>query len=82
MSKKRHISCKDKTFTSYIQSICKRDEDKEENLTAHTLMIREGNKYKKMVQNGIWKTPDKLEKDLMVLKTEVSDMKKSKPNQQ
>ena len=73
---KAYLSCRDKTFSKYIQSMLDRDEDDmENNLTVDRLMLKGANKYKSLLQNGKWKEPTKIDRELMAISTEIAKLK-------
>jgi len=47
-------------------TLIKRDEDDLlSTLTVDQFMIKAANKYKSLVQNGTWKTPDEVDRELI-----------------
>ena len=73
---KAYLSCRNKTFSKYIQSVLDRDEDDMENtLIVDRLMLKGANKYKSLLQNGKWKEPTKIDKELMAMSTEIAKLK-------
>ena len=69
---KGYMACQDKTFKKYVASIIERDEDDPTTvLTPDNLMTRAANKYKTLVQNGTWKAPDEVDKEILALKSEL-----------
>ena len=73
-----YMTCKDKNFKRYISWVVERDEDDPlSRLTVNQLMVKAANKYKALVQNGSWKTPDDVDRELMALRAEVNRSNRS-----
>ena len=80
---KGYLACKDKQFKRYISTIIERDEDDPLSiLTVDQLMVKAANKYKSSVQNGTWKAPDDVDRELMALRAEVNRSKNGKRTNQ
>ena len=77
-----YMACGDRNFKKYITSVLERDEDDPtSNLTADQLMVKAANKYKSYVQDGLWKKPDDIDKEILALKAEVQRTKEAAKSQ-
>ncbi len=72
---KGYMSCSDKNFTRYIDTLVTRDEDDPaSNLTASQLMVHAANKYKNLKQKVLWEQPTEVEKELLVMKAKLTQL--------
>ena len=68
-----YMACQDKNFKRCVSWVVERDEDDPlSRLTVDQLMVKAANKHEALVQNGSWKTPDDVDRELMALRAEVS----------
>ena len=74
---KAYEAVPDKTFTAYILKK-KDDYDEGMDMTPQRLMKLAENKYRMLVQDGLWQAPDEQAEKIIALEAQIKELKKSK----
>jgi hypothetical protein len=74
---KGYMACSDKNFVSYIQRKQEEYEDDNIEMSSDKLMLIGDNKYKNLIQQGIYNAPSAEEEKLLALETEIKRLKKA-----